>query len=358
MPKRNSTVKIVDGKVVLSDEVLNIIESWRTEENSEWVDKYLEIISDPSNIGSKKSRGHHIIPCFVFKDETHKNRKETEPLADKIKENIIELSVENHLFAHNFLRLIFPNNKDARISFQRMSKETNIEDLTEERIIKIAKLLEECVKENVTKEKRTKQRKEYYKNNKDILLQHSKDWYKNNKERKLETTKKWKENNKEKWTKYNKEYAEENKERIKKYSKEYNEKNKEKRHKKSKEYYEHNKEEISKKHKEYRNKNKEKIHAYQKEYRKNNKEKTYQSQKRWRENNKEKNSLRTKQYYNDNKEKISQKHKDYGNQLCYDPKRKGEICTLSALRGRKTRNKELYKDIIPQNCIIKKNISD
>ena len=46
MPKRNSTVKIVDGKVVLSDEVLNIIESWRTEENSEWVDKYLEIISD------------------------------------------------------------------------------------------------------------------------------------------------------------------------------------------------------------------------------------------------------------------------------------------------------------------------
>ena len=55
MPKRNSTVKIVDGKVVLSDEVLNIIESWRTEENSEWVDKYLEIISDPSNIGSKKS---------------------------------------------------------------------------------------------------------------------------------------------------------------------------------------------------------------------------------------------------------------------------------------------------------------
>lgn len=224
MPKRNSTVKIVDGKVVLSDEVLNIIESWRTEENSEWVDKYLEIISDPSNIGSKKSRGHHIIPCFVFKDETHKNRKETEPLADKIKENIIELSVENHLFAHNFLRLIFPNNKDARISFQRMSKETNIEDLTEERIIKIAKLLEECIKENVTKEKRTKQRKEYYKNNKDILLQHSKDWYKNNKERKLETTKKWKENNKEKWTKYNKEYAEENKERIKKYSKEYNEK--------------------------------------------------------------------------------------------------------------------------------------
>ena len=64
MPKRNSTVKIVDGKVILSQEVLNIIESWRTNENSIYIDEYLKIISSISNIDSKKLRGHHIIPVF------------------------------------------------------------------------------------------------------------------------------------------------------------------------------------------------------------------------------------------------------------------------------------------------------
>ena len=37
MPRRNSTVEIVDGKVVFSEEVLEYFESIRTEENSIWI---------------------------------------------------------------------------------------------------------------------------------------------------------------------------------------------------------------------------------------------------------------------------------------------------------------------------------
>ena len=38
-------------------------------------------------------------------------------------------------------------------------------------------------------------------------------------------------------------------------------------------------------------------------------------------------------------------------QQCYDPKMK-DFCTLGALRGRIYKNKELYKDINPKDCII------
>ena len=54
-----------------------------------------------------------------------------------------------------------------------------------------------------------------------------------------------------------------------------------------------------------------------------------------------------------NKEEISEKHKKYNNQLCIDPTN-GTKCTYSALKWRKKRHAEKYKDIIPQNCIIDK----
>ena len=37
MPRRNSTVEIVDGKVVFSKEVLSYFDNLRTEENSIWI---------------------------------------------------------------------------------------------------------------------------------------------------------------------------------------------------------------------------------------------------------------------------------------------------------------------------------
>ena len=75
MANKKNMIKIENGKVIFSKEVLDYFENLRNEETSEWIDKYFEVLSDPSNIGSRKSRGHHIIPCFTFKDENHKNRK-------------------------------------------------------------------------------------------------------------------------------------------------------------------------------------------------------------------------------------------------------------------------------------------
>lgn len=109
MPRRNSTVEIVDGKVVFSQEVLSYFESIRTEENSVWIDKYFEYLNDESNLVAEKYNLHHIRPCCTFKDEEHKNRKETEPLADKVEGNIIKLSIYNHLLAHHCLWKIYDN---------------------------------------------------------------------------------------------------------------------------------------------------------------------------------------------------------------------------------------------------------
>ena len=55
-----------------------------------------------------------------------------------------------------------------------------------------------------------------------------------------------------------------------------------------------------------------------------------------------------------NKEKIHKLEKERYNRQCYDPK-KENYCTYSALKSRKRRNKELYKDVILTDCIIKNN---
>ena len=39
MSKPNSTVEIVNGKVVFSQEIIDYFESLKNEENSEWIDK-------------------------------------------------------------------------------------------------------------------------------------------------------------------------------------------------------------------------------------------------------------------------------------------------------------------------------
>ena len=67
MPRTNSTVKIVDGKVVFSEEVLSYFESIRNEENSVWIDKYFEYLSDKENLSAEKYKD--IIPqnCIIDK---------------------------------------------------------------------------------------------------------------------------------------------------------------------------------------------------------------------------------------------------------------------------------------------------
>ena len=60
-------------------------------------------------MSAKKYNTHHIKPCFTFKDKEHKNRKETEPLANKFNENTIKLSIYNHILAHYYLWRIYDN---------------------------------------------------------------------------------------------------------------------------------------------------------------------------------------------------------------------------------------------------------
>lgn len=238
MAKRKSNVKIENGKVLISQEILDYFENLRTEENSEWINEYFNIISDASNITSCKSRGHHIIPCFQFKDDRHKIRKETEFLANQVSENIIELSIYNHIKAHYFLWKIFPNSKDAKKAIQHLCKMENLENLTMNQLDEIAKIEEDCAKKNQTKEERAEKDRIWYQNNRERVLQQQKEYIKQHKEETSARGKKW----------YN-----ENKEKHKAWQKEWNEKHKEEQKEHDKKYREENKEEISRKKRAYDN---------------------------------------------------------------------------------------------------------
>lgn len=274
MSKRNSTVEIKEGKVVFSQEIINYFKNLRNEENSKWINKYFNVLSDERNLNAEKFEIHHIRPCFTFKDKEHKTRKETEMLSDEFNGNSIKLSIYNHLFAHYYLWKIF-NNQNSKVAFQRMCGQ-RINNLTENELKEIARLKEECTKKNQTEEE---------------------------------------------FKKYQKEWIENNKEHFSEYQHNYNKEHKKERNKKSKERYENNKERILKQHKEYYECNKEEILKQRKEHRENN------------------------------KEEILQKDKKRFSRLCYDPIEK-EPCSYSALKNRKQRHKEKYKDVILKDCII------
>ena len=108
-------------------------------------------------------------------------------------------------------------------------------------------------------------RKEFYKDNKDILLEKQKIYYENNKEHINKKNKKYYENNKEELAKKKIKYRQKNKEQIDKKRKEYYENNKEHINKKNKEFYEAHKKEAKEYKKIYNLKNKEKIQNYKKE---------------------------------------------------------------------------------------------
>ena len=297
-----SNVKIENNKIIFSKEVLDYFESIRTKENSIWINKYFEVLSDISNINSDKFNIHHIRPCFSFKDENHKSRKETKKLGDNFNNNLIKLSIYNHLFAHYYLWKIF-NNKNSKIAFQFMCGQKQIDNLTENELKEIARLKEECVKENLTDEEYMEMKRTYAKNHKE--------------EKKL-----YGKLHKEEKAKYDKLYYEQNKDKYSKRQKEYREQNKEKLAKMAHSYYENHKEELYKKHNQYRKQNKEKI------------------------------SKLNKRYVENNKEKIKISMNKYKSQQCYDPIKKN-YCTFNALCLRAFKHKDLYKDVIPSNCIIK-----
>ena len=168
---------------------------------------------------TEKYNIHHIRPCFSFKDENHKNRKKSKPLADKIEGNIIKLSIYNHLLVHYCLWKIY-DNKDSKISFQQMCKE-NIEDLSENQIKEIAKIQEECAKKNRTKEEIKKYQAKYRKEHKENKSKIDKIYQENNKEKISENKKIYYIENLEYFAEKRKQYNQEHKEQIKETNKLY-----------------------------------------------------------------------------------------------------------------------------------------
>lgn len=294
MTKKDSTVKIKDGEVVFSQEILTYFENIRTEENSKWIDKYFEVLNDKNNINSKKYNQHHIRPCFTFKDKEHKNRKQTEKLGNEFNGNIIKLSIYNHLFAHFYLWKIF-DDKDSKTAFQHMCNQGKyIDNLTENELKEIAILKENCSKENLTEE-------EIKEHNKNAVKKYMRSEKGKNKMQK---------------------YRNENQYKLSEYGKN---------------WYLENKDDIKEKRKRHYKENHIKIYQRKKNYRKNNHDKILEQDRKYREKN---------------HDRLSKKQKEYDNQECYDPIANNK-CTLCALRGRKQRNKEKYKDIIPMEYIIK-----
>ena len=272
-------------------------------------------MSDEGNLDTVKYREHHIIPCFVFKDETHKNRKETKPLADKVEGNVIKLSIYNHIIAHYCLWKIF-NNEDSRRAVYLMYEKRNLDYLSENEIKEFAKIQEECAKENMTEEEKREWFKKWKEEHKDEIKEHSKKWYEEHKEEKA----KERAEHKEERSEYDKAYYKKNKEKKSKYDIEYRKTHKEEKRKKSKERYELKKDELRQKSRKYYRENRERI-------------------------------LKENAENAEERREYSKKHR---NQICIDPIN-GTKCTLGALLMRKKRNEEKYKDTIPQNCIVDKN---
>ena len=88
-------------------------------------------------------------------------------------------------------------------------------------------------------------------------------------------------------------------------------------------------------------------------YVKKNKDNWYQKNRndilKERKDNRPKYLEKEQNYRHTHKDKIS----ECNNRPCRDPIRENEICTWNALKKRKHRNKELYKDVILPNCLIK-----
>lgn len=386
MPKRNSTVEIVDGKVVLSQEIIDYFENLRTIENSEWIDKYFEVLNDENNLNAKKYNCHHIRPCFSFKDETHNTREETEPLANEIKENLIKLSIYNHIKAHYFLWKIY-NNIDSKVAFQKMcGQHRYINNITEKELDEISILQENCAKENQTEEDVKRAIKEWNKTEKGkASIKKSQEKYSNSEHgkqtrkryfqseegRKAQRKSSAKYRNSEKGKAYIQEWShsEKGKESRRKSQKKRTENGKSKEYQRKWRKTEKGKESFKKSQEKYNNSEKGKTNRenYKKseqgrEVHKKSASKYYYSEKgqetskKYRTSEKGKESQRKaqKKYAQTEKGKETRKRASdkSAKRLCYDPK-KENFCTYATLRSRVKCHPDSYKDVNLLECVIK-----
>lgn len=197
------------------------------------------------------------------------------------------------------------------------------------------------------------QKKEWYEEKKDYILQKAKENYQENKEEKNEYQKQYAKENSEHISERQKEYREKNKEKLTQQKKEYRELHKEEAAKANKDWRQANKDKIkatnseiidcecgnqhtfgnkhrhlqSKKHTDYQNKlcgiikeqdseiteeeKKNIIKQKQKEYRIKNAEKIKEYKKKYNDANKETNSQTTKKYYEEHKNEIIKQNKKY-----------------------------------------------
>ncbi len=445
MSNTNSMTEIKSSKVEFSTEVLSYFENLKTEENSEWIDKYFEVLCDENNPLSEKYHIHHIRPCNTFKDKTHKNRKQTKSLADEFNGNLVKLSIYNHIKAHYFLWKIF-DNKDSKRAIQEMcGLKVYLDNLSEDELDEIALMKEECAKKNKTREEKLEDLRKYRKEHKDERKQYKKKYNQENKDKKL----KWGANYRKKHADDIAKYKEENRDRLNEQAKEYyaqkcfdpkeneictlsalvkrkrrnsekykdviptdcifkseeeylqkqkelDDKEKERiefeekygknrcfdpnekdictletlqtRKRKDKEKYKDinprdyiikseeeylQKKDICEKHElEVKKAQKERSIQYKKDYYQNHKDQQSKNSKRRYEEHKEERQAKNREYAKIHKKEISAYKREFNARMCYDPK-ENNYCTLSQLYGRKFRNKEKYKDVIPKDCVVK-----
>ena len=155
------------------------------------------------------------------------------------------------------------------------------------------------------------QKKQWYKENRDKIVECHKQYYENNKDKIVEKQKQYRENNKDKKAEYDKQYRENNKDKIAERNKQYYENNKDKILEKQKQYYENNKDKILEQQKQYSENNKYKIAERNKQYYENNKDKHAKWMKQWYKENRDKILEQKKQYSENNKYKIAKYHKQY-----------------------------------------------
>ena len=150
----HSTVTIIENQVIFSKEILEYFESLRNEETNEWVDKYIEVLSDVSNFDAPKYHIHHIKPVFTFKTKELNTRRKREKIANKFNGNMIKLSIYNHILAHFYLWKIYNNYEAKTPLYYLFNTSKTINELTEDELKNIAKIAEDVAKTNLTEEEK------------------------------------------------------------------------------------------------------------------------------------------------------------------------------------------------------------
>lgn len=241
----HSTVTIVENQVVFSKEILEYFESLRNEETNEWIDKYIEVLSDTSNFDAPKYNIHHIKPVFTFKTKELNTRRKAEKVANKFNENMIKLSIYNHILAHFYLWKIYDNYETKNPLNYLFNTSKTIDELTENELKIVAKLAEDVANTNLTEEEKKENLRKYTSTRKDKNRESTRKSYRKHREKRLAYNQKYRKTHKELISENGKKWREKNKEYRSEYDKNYYKTHKEER----KQYKELHKEDISQYHK-------------------------------------------------------------------------------------------------------------